>query len=272
MSRRIMGNLRALLVLCALAGTPRAHAFSDKERFLLPAREGGGDERLFTGSPRDAYTCGVCHAGGDAPAVVVYGLPLAGYVPGQIYDVEIAWQSASAPYALHVEIADRETGRAAGNLALLDLTAVEARARCGSQPAEERADYLLEEDNRQVLGVEGCGASSLRFRFTAPDLPQVVFAGSVVRSAEPKASPAGDGVQDLTRTLRRQGEPQPVVNSSCAAGMLRSERDGYHTELFGVLAIVAGIRARRRRRYKKLSASNPVNSSTSTVPRPTKCS
>lgn len=270
MSGRGNSGLRVLLVLCTLAGTGSAHAFSDKERFQLPAREGGGDDRLFTGSPKDAFTCSVCHSGGEAPSVVVYGLPLAGYVPGQVYDVEIAWQSVSALHALHVEIVDQETGRAAGNVALLDAAAVEERARCGSLPAEDRADYLLVENSRQVLGVEGCGASSLRFRFTAPDLPQVVFAGSVVRSGEPKASPAGDGVQNLTRSLRRQGAPEQLVNSGCAASTPRSERAGYQSLLFGLLAIVAGMRARRRR-YRKLSASMPVNSSTATASRPTKC-
>jgi hypothetical protein len=247
MSRLTLRSRRAFLLLCALAVTAPAHAFSDKERFQLPAREGGGDDRLFTGSPRDAYTCSVCHAGGDEPRVVVYGLPLGGYVPGLTYDVEIAWQSTSTPHALHVEIVDMETGRGVGDLTLLDQLALDARARCGSQAANQRADYLLEEDNRRVLGVEGCGASSLRFRFTAPDLPQVVFAGSVVLSGEPKASPAGDGVQNLTRTLSRTGAPEQVVTASCQIGGPRRSHAGYLPGLFGALAVVAWIRVRTRR-------------------------
>jgi hypothetical protein len=240
----------ACLALHALAGAARAHAFSDRERFNQAASQGGGDDRLFTGAPRDGYACNVCHLGAEEPTVFVSGLPITGYVPGQTYDVEIAWTNATVSHALHVEIMDPDTGRAAGRVVLLDAAAVDARGRCGSLAGEDRADYLLQVNNRQILGVEGCGASSLRFRFTAPDSPSVVFAGSVVRAGEPKASPFGDGVMNLTRVVPRVGEPSRAT-SSCAVHAARGEQRAHW--LWALALLTALLRARvRTRRNEKL--------------------
>jgi hypothetical protein len=218
MKRALCGPLWAAFSLVALlcaAPAARVRAFSDIERFPQSVQEGGGGGRLFTGSPADGYACNVCHLGGEEPSVIVYGLPIDGYVPGQIYDVEVAWNNAAGSHALHLEIVNEFTKRAAGRVALIDPATIDARGRCGSLPNEKPADYILEGEGRQILGSQGCGASSLRFRFMAPDLPQIVFAGSVVRAGEPQASPNGDGVQNLNRVLRRAGEPNQAA-SSCA--------------------------------------------------------
>ncbi len=55
--------MRALIVLCLLAGT--AHAFPTGEQFDLdPLKEDGGGGIAFDGAPRFAgHTCAVCHTG-----------------------------------------------------------------------------------------------------------------------------------------------------------------------------------------------------------------
>ncbi len=230
--------------VCAAAWwLPQAHvqAFSDLERFPQASTTGGGGGRLFTGSQRDGYACSVCHRGGLEPSVVVAGLPLDGYVPGQTYDVEITWDNAGAAHALHAEIVNSD-GRAGGSVSLLDPALVDARGRCGSLPAEDPADYMIEGEGRQILGVSGCGASHLLFRFTAPDLPEVTFVGSVVRS-DSSASAEGDGVENLHRVLRRVGEPPPKAVSNCTV------RSAGHTAsctpLLGLFGLLGAALARR---------------------------
>jgi hypothetical protein len=238
--------LVALVVLAGLCAGTRARAFSDKERFPANVQEGGGGGRLFTGSPVDGYACNVCHEGGQEPNVVVYGLPIDGYVPGQTYDLEIAWNDPGAPYALHVEIVNQITGRAAGQLSQVDpATLGDARGRCGSLPNEEPADYILEGLGRQVIGVEACGASNVRFRFTAPNLPQVVFTGSVVRS-DSSASAEGDGVQNLGRVLKRVGEPNAAESGCSTSGVRRGEHWPSLFLLLLLSALVLRARARAR--------------------------
>jgi hypothetical protein len=225
---------------CWLARAP-AHAFSDLERYPQPSLEGGGGGRLFTGSPADGYACSVCHEGGPEPQVVVYGLPIDGYVPGQTYNVEVVWSDPdpSVEHSMHLEIVDRTTRRAAGTVALLDDASVDAAARCRSAK-QEPADYTIEGEGRQVVGVSPCGASHLRFRFTAPDLPEAIFAGSVVRS-DSHASPEGDGVQNLSLALRRAGEPNRAV-ANCTITGARADGAGL---LLGALGLLGAALARR---------------------------
>lgn len=234
----------AWALLCALAWLApalRARAFSDMERFVARVEEGGGGGRLFTGSPADGYACNVCHGGGPEPDVAVYGLPTEGYVPGQVYDIELVWDGAAGLHAMHVEIVNEVTGRAAGAVAQVDPATLDARGRCRSQQAEP-ADYALEAPGRQILGVQACGATSLRFRFAAPNLPQIVFAGSVVLSNS-DATANGDGVQNLGRVLRRAGEPSPA-ESGCA--LRGAGRRGGGAWLALLLLLGAALRMRAR--------------------------
>lgn len=246
MSRSRAPRIFAGVALCAaawLSVAESARAFSDIERFPQPAQTGGGGGRLFTGSPLDSYTCGVCHRGAlERPKIAVYGLPLSGYLPGQTYDVEIAWENGQFRHALHAEIVNPE-GRAGGQLALLDPAQLDPRGRCGSQPDEQPADYMIEGEGRQIVGVAGCGASHLRFRFTAPDLPEVTFTGSVVRS-DSSVSADGDGVEDLHRVLRRAGEPAPQALSNCA--VVHSTGSGRGASALVLLGILAATLARTR--------------------------
>ena len=221
-----------------------ARAFSDLERYSMPSMEGGGGGRFFTGSPIDGYACGVCHQGGQEPNVIVYGLPIEGYVPGQTYDVEIAWDNPQLYHSLHLEFIDPVGRGPAGGLALLGKTLADAASRCGLKPDEEVAEFFYTGDGRQILGVEACGAAHLRFRFTAPDLPEVVFAGSVVRSNS-SVSPDGDGVHNLNRVLRRVGEPNQAT-SKCSFGAADARDGGLAWGLLGLLAALLARRARRR--------------------------
>ena len=79
---------------------------------------------MSTGSPPDGYACNVCHSGGPEPNVAVYGLPPDGYVPGQIYDLELVWDDAVGLHAMHVEIVNEVTGRAAGMVAQVDPASI----------------------------------------------------------------------------------------------------------------------------------------------------
>jgi hypothetical protein len=244
-------TLASCLLLGALAWlspTGRVRAFSDIERFPAPVAEGGGGGRLFTGSPVDGYACSVCHEGGVEPNVAIFGLPPAGYVPGQTYEIQVVWDGAVASHAMHIEFLDERTRRAAGSVALVDPATIDASGRCGGRPEEKPADYIIEGQGRQIIGVQGCGSSRLRFRFTAPNLREVVLAGSVVRSNS-KASADGDGVQNLNRILRRAGEPNPA-DSGCALAV--APRAGVARWL-AVLALLGSLlrwRARRRRLQK----------------------
>jgi hypothetical protein len=248
MKRSLSRPLRAVFALCALlcvAPAASVRAFSDIERFPRSVQEGGGGGRLFTGSPADGYACSVCHLGGEEPSVIVYGLPIDGYVPGQTYDVEVAWNNVAGSHALHLEIVDEATKRGAGRVSLIDPATIDARGRCGSLPNEKPADYILEGEGRQIIGSQGCGASSVRFRFTAPNVPEIVFAGSVVRAGEPQASPEGDGVQNLNRVLRRAGEPNQAA-STCALTAARRSGAGLWCGVLLMLALALRLpRARR---------------------------
>jgi hypothetical protein len=57
------------------AHAPVAHAFQNPDTFPAEPTQGGGGGRFFTGAPRDAFTCEVCHRSESAPSVLVYGLP-----------------------------------------------------------------------------------------------------------------------------------------------------------------------------------------------------
>ena len=102
--------MRALLVLCLLAGT--AHAFPTGEQFDLdPLKEDGGGGIPFTGGPRWAgHTCAVCHT--NAPQTV--GLRLESDHPELFTD---GWKP-NMQYRLRVVMVNDHEGvelRAAGD-------------------------------------------------------------------------------------------------------------------------------------------------------------
>jgi hypothetical protein len=233
----------AALACCALlAPAGRARAFSDRQRFDEASGTGGGGGRYFTGSPVDGYSCAVCHRGGPEPHVRIAGLPLAGYKPGATYNVEISWDNTPGWHAVQLEFIGRNA-LAAGKVSQFSERELDVRSRCGSQDMGDLADYLIEKDGRQVMGITGCGASTLRFHFTAPDAPDLAFSASVVllngdRLAE------GDGVQDIKHVLRRSGEPAPSASSSCSIARAPDTAGWSPCAFLGLAALLA---YRRRR-------------------------
>jgi hypothetical protein len=175
----------------------------------------------------DGYGCNVCHQGGAEPKVQVLGLP-EGYTPGKLYEIEVIWDNPTVPHALQLEFVGRD-GLQAGKLLLLDNQKVDAAARCNSSADKLPADYETMVGGRKVLGVQGCGASHMRFRFGPPDAPDVAFALSVV-SSDKSGSADGDGVFNFRQVLRRAGEPAPskgcTVLAPSASGGSRSALAG----------------------------------------------
>ncbi|HEX6241576.1 MAG TPA: hypothetical protein VFZ61_11800 [Polyangiales bacterium] len=193
-----------LLFLVASAHPTAALAFSDPELFALPVMEGGGGGRFFTGSSSDGYACGVCHLGGAKPALQLLGLPEREFVPGAVFDVELTWGATGVPHALNLEFVT-PTGEAAGSIVLPDPNSLEAADRCDAMHEGVPAAQLIAESApRQVLWVDDCGAQRVRFRYVAPNVPQLMFAASVVRT-DASEKPEGDGVLELRRELSLVG-------------------------------------------------------------------
>lgn len=229
------------LALGICCGSPRrAAAFSDYELFPLDPLLGGGGGRFFTGSPVDGFGCSVCHRGAPEPQVSFRGLPAAEYVPGAVYDVEVSWADPQVPHALALEFVN-PLGQAAGQLTPLDTS-----ARCSGELSGEPAVHLIQAAGRTILTLDDCGATNLRFRFTAPADPQLVFGASVVRS-DASETPEGDGVVELRQVLVRQGSTGASSTSTCSA---RRSPDGPRAlASLPSLAALALVARRQRRRF-----------------------
>jgi hypothetical protein len=200
---------------CALLAPSRGRAFSDYELFSLPPLEGGGGGRYFTGSSSDGYGCAVCHLGGITPIVQLRGLPEREYVPGMSYDVEITWRFPVIKHALNLELVTPQ-GAAGGTITLPEEATLALDERCDIAHGNRPASVIIPESApRQVLSVNACGAQRVRFRFTAPADPQLMFAASIVRSDDSE-KPEGDGVTELRRVLYRQGFALSRSAASCS--------------------------------------------------------
>jgi len=206
-----------LALACVLLAPARGRAFSDYELFSLPPLEGGGGGgRYFTGSTSDGYGCAVCHLGGITPIVLLRGLPEEEYVPGMAYDVELTWLFPQVKHALNLELVTPQ-GAAGGTITLPEEAALAPDERCDAEHGNRAASVIIPESApRQVLSVNACGAKRVRFRFTAPAEPQVMFAASIVRSDDSE-KPEGDGVTELRRVLYRQGLAVSRSAAACSA-------------------------------------------------------
>jgi hypothetical protein len=205
-----------MLVLGSSAGGARA--FSEPTLYMEQTIHGGGGGRFFTGAPLDAYTCAVCHDGGEKPQVQIDGFPER-FEPGSTYEVSVRWTQPASPHALNLEIVDAD-GRAAGKLALPADSELDEDDRCVLAEDEGlrdvQASYLMESGARTVVGVRGCGARSLHFSFTAPSATKVALTASILRT-DGSEDQHGDGVLEVRRLARSVGAPAegPVVGS-CA--------------------------------------------------------
>lgn len=240
----------AVLAL-GLCWSSAAHAFSDPAAFADPADAGGGGGRFFTGSPADGYTCRVCHGGGVNPAMLITGLPIAGYAPSTAYEVTIAWRDDVANAALEAEITDA-SGRAAGSLRLPPDNELLDSELCLPLGSHVGAGTLLDAPGRSVISVPDCGSRRLRFLWIAPsaDIGPVWLSGSIV-SSDAKGDVKGDGVTDFSRRLPSPSAPDPSASTvrsgwkglGCSAAPARPAR----TAALGLPFLLVTLLVWRRR-------------------------
>jgi hypothetical protein len=239
-------RMSCLLAVFATAIPGRAAAFSDPTAFADDVLAGGGAGKYFTGSPRDPYSCSVCHAGGKTPEVKITGMPDR-LVAGSKHDVRIRWGAAKESHALNLELMTKD-GTHSG-VELTDLTTLPKQERCEQSEDGEPAVFSVDVDRRRILGVQDCGASELRFSFTTPDAPALYFTMGVVRS-DGSGAPEGDGVFELRRRITRDGTEADVA-SGCSV-MLASKASG--GAAWALASAFLGLWLRRRRKRTSVLA------------------
>jgi len=210
-------------LLPLMAATQHAHAYSSFADYARPIEEGGGGGKFFSGTPADGYTCDVCHTGGAPAKLDVIGLPTAGYVPGQTYQIAFQWPMAArdtVPHvALMVELTD-DDGVTAGTPSLVPYAQWTDAEKCaqdafpagdicraGAEPGccrelDPTRDACSFPEQRSFFWMLECGARAARFDWTAPTQPvEVWFSASIVSSSAGNDA-AGDGVTLVRQLLR----------------------------------------------------------------------
>jgi hypothetical protein len=217
------------LVTCVALVPARAAGYSSPSLYAAdPVAAGGGGGRAFTGSPVDGLDCGVCHRGGPAPTLTLRGGPGGAYMPGATYQFEMEW-----PSELHLgvtaEAAD-PSGEPLGQLRVPTGDDLLVTERCaGGGPAAR----LLALEGRAPVALGDCGATRLRFQWTAPDSPIEGDLYVAIVLADGEGSPEGDGVATFTVPLTTGA----AVGSGCAIG---------RAPTFGWLGLLFLLRRRRR--------------------------
>lgn len=248
---RVTSAIVCAIVLCVSPGGARA--YSKAATFALPALEGGGGGRHFTGSFADGYSCAVCHGDARAEPPTVDGLPVSGFVAGETYELVIAWTSDVRTAGLALELVD-ERGAAAGTIALGGAGQTEELCRDDGTGATPRAASLVTPiplagaGSRSVLIVDACGATATRFLWTAPATAR----GSVfLEAAYVRADGTGGAERDATAQIELQVPPRNVpadarlLDGGCAAVALPGESA---PSGLAPLAVVLVVLARRRQR------------------------
>ncbi len=275
--------------LLLFAAPSSALAYSDTGSFAVDPSSntaGGGGGIYFTGSPRQhGLDCAACHI--EAPSGTALRLSALldgresslfarGYEPGQIYEIEVAFDGTNlAPangcgerphepcdlnlFALEI---DDTSGVSAGALCPIkpDAGPPDHCARCGSLRAagtrvEAGCDVLLADGFDEVAMTWRNGVRAYSFFWAAPatDIGPVVLYVSAVDGAglDPDGevtSYVNDGVVSLAVPLRSPSRAFEEP-SSCRAF---SARSGLEVLLLGALAFVLG---RRRAATKKSESS-----------------
>lgn len=236
----------ALLVSLGIAPAEAA-AFSEYEQFEISALEGGGGGRYFTGSFNDGYSCNVCHRGEAPPRDgELSGLPTDGYAPGETYALELELPDGASAGAA-VEITD-ENGNGMGTLELIGgPQPADLCLPVDGAPAEEAAHLSDLPQSRRMATVDGCGATRLRFTWTAPATPpgpMWIHAGVV--ASDGSGDPTGDGVLLYSQVIPPFGDraESSRVGSACAASPARA----VEPTLLGLLALLTLVARGRRRR------------------------
>ncbi|MDD9936657.1 MAG: hypothetical protein OXT09_23800 [Myxococcales bacterium] len=222
------------MLWAAFAVAPeRAHAFTEPRSYFDDAQNGGGGGRWFTGSPAEGYGCGVCHTGHGPEELTIEGLPEDGYVPGQQYDIRIAWPDFArraaeireqgdepASMGLIVELVT-ETGIGSGAVQVAAAVDADEGELCvlpagehaaqlfRVRPGEETVQETLARceagtlGRRCIVAVVSCGAEELQFTWTAPSEWQgpIWFSAGFVATEEVSGDPSDDAVTEVLRPL-----------------------------------------------------------------------
>lgn len=223
-----------------------AHAFGDHLTFGLPAVEGGGGGRHFTGSRRDGYTCAVCHVddveAATVPSIAVVGLPEDGYGLGESY--VLTMELPTSPSSGAIEVTDR-FGAGAGTLTVAEAPAAADLCTVEPMPGLPGVFVVPLEARRTVAIADSCGVQRLRVTWQAPAEPTgPVFIHAVVVAGYGRA----ESYDDATAVLERQIQPAgaaldgPRVGTACAAGA----PDGPGAPIGAALMALALLAARRR--------------------------
>lgn len=263
-------------VLLGLAWPDTGLAWSSSSRFSEAALASGGGGRFFTGSVADPYTCEVCHEpAGELSLLLV--LPET-YEPGLTYTIEMIWSSELHHVAANLEVVDGE-GRPAGTLIVPDAEAdgapdaalcpestVSATALYETEQQELDADGAMTSQTRQIVTVDGCGASMMYAQWVAPTeaVDQVRFVGAAVAGdtldETEQADADGDQVAVVSFAVAAEGAPQTVDTAAnnalqfgCSAGGMSESRVASWLWIPGLLLLAGYARAgaRRLRRVSK---------------------
>jgi hypothetical protein len=261
----VRSSLAVLLALAAcILSSGSARAFQNPDNFTADPTQGGGGGRFFTGSPRDAYTCEVCHHSESTPTVGVFGLPDGPYQPGALYRVTVDWPDDLARVALTMEMTDR-FGRNVGTWSEPDLTTLAAADQCTlSTDTPTGARILPVAADRAVVSAIDCGQHQTTMNWTAPaqldPLVPVQFQDAMLNGAlvvsNTNGKLAGDSVAVFTHALSNPvAEPEPAtsVKALCAVTTPYGAPPAIVLTIgLGVLSLL-GLRARaRHRRRRKL--------------------
>lgn len=188
---RVMGCAAMLMVPASAA------AYSSPSLYAAdPVTAGGGGGRVFTGAPGDGLDCGVCHRGGPAPTQALRGGPDGPYEPGATYPFELSWPRG-ATLGVTAEAADA-TGRPLGALRLPPAAALLPEERCAGGGAAAR---LVALDGREPLALGDCGATLLRFQWTAPAVAAEGELYVTMVLGDGDGTPEGDGALAFTVPL-----------------------------------------------------------------------
>lgn len=239
MSRRRVRVIASLLTALAGGGASlgvAGPAVAYSEPALFPADAvtyGGGGGRWFTGSPRDGFTCEVCHVDATPLELELTGLPSEPYAPGAFYVFELRWPTSERVTVVG-ELVDA-AGEAVGELTVPPPESQLPADLCeggGFAPAVETTP-----DGRVVASTPACGAARLRLGWRAPADAVDVWLHVAAVAGDGSEDPRGDQLRVLARPLvAPAGEP-----AGCRVA------DGPARAPATALLVLLALAARRRR-------------------------
>lgn len=265
MSRRLFVPVRkdrsvgAWLALALVGAWPMgAAAYSSPSLYAAdPVRFGGGGGRAFTGAPADGLDCAVCHRGGAVPGEQLRGGPGGPYEPGATYMFDLAWP-VKAGLGVTVEAADEE-GAPLGRLRVAPRDQLLPEERCAGGGA---AAQILELGERAPLALGACGATRLRFQWTAPEQARPGHLYVAMVRSDGDGTPEGDGVRAFVLPLTSEAQAEAgcaVAPGGSAAGgwlwlllpLLRRRRRWLALGTLGLLAGCARVQPHERGRLAR---------------------